>query len=72
MFWFSREHLDDAMEYQVIEAQHNVLAAMHSTRFPKMVRRSIHLTPFGQDFCRTCLVDADETQNLPVHEAPDA
>jgi len=72
LIWFSREQLDDAMEYQVVEAQPDVLAAMHSTRFPKMVRRSIHLTPFGQDFCRTCLVDEDETKDLPVHEAPEA
>ncbi|GAC1384655.1 MAG: hypothetical protein NVSMB48_20330 [Marmoricola sp.] len=72
LIWFSREQLDDAMEYQVVEAQPDVLAAMHSTRFPKMVRRSIHLTPFGQDFCRTCLVDADEVTSLPAHEAPEA
>ncbi|MGN6160893.1 MAG: Abi-alpha family protein [Marmoricola sp.] len=72
LIWFSREQLDDAMEYQVVEAQPDVLAAMHATRFPKMVRRSIHLTPFGQDFCRTCLVDADETRNLPAHESPEA
>jgi hypothetical protein len=24
-------------------------------RAPKTVRRSIHLTPFGTDFCETCL-----------------
>jgi hypothetical protein len=72
LIWFSREQLDDHMEYQVVEAQPDVLAAMHATRFPKMVRRSIHLTPFGQDFCRTCLVDAEETKDLPVHEAPEA
>lgn len=72
LIWFSREQLDDAMEYQVVEAQPDVLAAMHSVRFPKMVRRSIHLTPFGQDFCRTCLVDADETKDLPEHESPEA
>ena len=72
LIWFSREQLDDAMEYQVVEAQPDVLEAMHSTRFPKMVRRSIHLTPFGQDFCRTCLVDAEETKDLPAHEAPEA
>ena len=72
LIWFSREQLDDAMEYQVVEAQPDVLEAMHSVRFPKMVRRSIHLTPFGQDFCRTCLVDEDETRDLPIHESPEA
>ena len=40
------------MEYQVVEAQPDVLAAMHSVKFAKVVRRSIHLTPFGEDFCR--------------------
>jgi len=49
-----------------------VLEAMHSVRFAKVVRRSIHLTPFGVDFCKTCLVDEDETRNLPEHELPDA
>src|SRR5215203_6758147 len=42
LLWFSREQLEDPMEYQVVEAQPDVLAAMHSVRFPKVVRRSIH------------------------------
>lgn len=71
LVWFSREQLEDPLEYQVVEAQPDVLEAMHSVRFAKVVRRSIHLTPFGIDFCKTCLVDDDETQNLPVHEMPD-
>ena len=57
LIWFSREPLRDPMEYQVVEAQPDVLAAMHSVKFAKVVRRSIHLTPFGEDFCRTCLVE---------------
>src|SRR4029077_11776629 len=71
LIWFSREQLEDPMEYQVVEAQPDVLEAMHSVRFPKVVRRSIHLTPFGVDFCKTCLVDEDETVGLPEHEMPD-
>jgi hypothetical protein len=71
LVWFSREQLDDPLEYQVVEAQPDVLAAMHSVRFTKVVRRSIHLTPFGIDFCKTCLVDDDEKTNLPIHETPD-
>lgn len=55
LVWFSRETLPDAHRYQVIEAQPDVLAAMASVRFAKIVRRSIHLTPFGVDFCRDCL-----------------
>jgi len=72
LIWFSREQLEDPLEYQVVEAQPDVLEAMHSVRFAKVVRRSIHLTPFGVDFCKTCLVDEDETRNLPEHELPDA
>jgi hypothetical protein len=72
LIWFSREQLDDPLEYQVVEAQPDVLAAMHSVRFARPVRRSIHLTPFGVNFCRACLVDAVETVNLPEHQVPDA
>ena len=71
LIWFSREQLEDPMEYQVVEAQPDVLAAMHSVRFPKVVRRSIHLTPFGVGFCRACLVDEDETPDLPEHQIPE-
>ena len=58
------------MEYQVLEAQPDVLEAMHSVRLAKVVRRSIHLTPFGQDFCVTVLApDADPAEH-PPHEVP--
>jgi len=70
LVWFSREQLEDPLEYQVVEAQPDVLAAMHSVRFPKVVRRSIHLTPFGVDFCRTCLVDENEQEDLPEQGIP--
>jgi hypothetical protein len=72
LIWFSREQLEDPLEYQVVEAQPDVLDAMHSVRFAKVIRRSIHLTPFGMDFCKTCLVDEDQTGDLPEHELPDA
>ena len=72
LIWFSREQLEDPLEYQVVEAQPDVLAAMHSVRFAKVVRRSIHLTPFGVDFCKTCLVDEHDIADLPEHELPDA
>ena len=71
LVWFSREQLEDPLEYQVVEAQPDVLEAMHSVRFPKLVRRSIHLTPFGVDFCRTCLVDEDEQGDLPEQGVPE-
>ncbi len=71
LIWFSREQLEDPMEYQVVEAQPDVLEAMHSVRFAKVVRRSIHLTPFGVGFCRACLVDDDEAAELPMHQIPE-
>jgi hypothetical protein len=71
LIWFSREQLEDPMEYQVVEAQPDVLEAMHSVRFPKVVRRSIHLTPFGAGFCQACLVDPEETAELPAHQIPE-
>ena len=55
----------------MVEAQPDVLAAMHSVKFAKVVRRSIHLTPFGEDFCRTVLVDeVAAEQSFPEHQAP--
>jgi hypothetical protein len=70
LIWFSKEPLRDSQEYQVLEAQPDVLAALHSVKFAKVVRRSIRLTPFGEDFCRTCLVD-DATAEFPEHGLPD-
>lgn len=71
LVWFSREPLRDPMEYQVLEAQPDVLEAMHSVKFAKVVRRSIHLTPFGEDFCRLVLVDeVTAEQSFPEHQAP--
>ncbi len=70
LVWFSREQLTDPMEYQVLEAQPDVLAALHAERFTKVVRRSIHLTPFGDDFCRAVLAPAGEHTDYPLHEPP--
>ena len=55
LIWFSREPLEDPLEYQVLEAQPDVIEAMSDAGRGKTVRRSIHLTPFGEDFCRVCL-----------------
>jgi hypothetical protein len=43
---------------------------MHSVRAAKVVRRSIHLTPFGEDFCRAVLAPAETLIDLPEHAAP--
>ena len=55
LIWFSREPLEDPLEYQVLEAQPDVIEAIREAGRAKTVRRSIHLTPFGEDFCRVCL-----------------
>lgn len=71
LVWFSRESLRDPLEYQVVEAQPDVLTAMHSVKFAKVVRRSIHLTPFGEDFCRIVFLDDPVlATELPEHAAP--
>ena len=71
LVWFSRESLRDPMDYQVVEAQPDVLAAMHSVKFAKVVRRSIHLTPFGEDFCKSCLIQEEKVEAVfPEHAAP--
>jgi hypothetical protein len=72
LVWFSRETLRDPLSYQVVEAQPEVLKAVKSVRFAKIVRRSIHLTPFGEDFCRSCLaLDTAEMKALPTHGTPE-
>ena len=55
LIWFSREPLPDPLDYQVLEAQPEVLEALKRVGRGRTVRRSIHLTPFGDDFCETVL-----------------
>jgi hypothetical protein len=56
LVWFSREPVSDPLRYQVLEAQPDVTQALAKAgRFGRTVRRSIQLTPFGVDFCQTCL-----------------
>jgi hypothetical protein len=55
LIWFSREEVDPT-RYQVLEVQPEVAEARQKAgRMAKIVRRSIHLTPFGEDFCGVCL-----------------
>lgn len=58
LVWFSREPLEDPLRYQVLEAQPEVIDAMRSVGRARTVRRTIQLTPFGEDFCRACLPPA--------------
>jgi hypothetical protein len=55
LIWFSREPLPDPLDYQVLEAQPDVIEAKRGGSRAKTIRRSISLTPFGEDFCRVCL-----------------
>jgi Abortive infection alpha len=58
LIWFSRERLPDPRGYQVLEAQPEVTEALAGAGHTRTVRRSIHLTPFGRDFCELCLADS--------------
>ena len=52
LIWFSREQVGDHLRYQVLEAQPEVVEALaEAGRGARTIRRSIHLTPFGADFC---------------------
>ena len=53
LIWFSREPLEDPLRYQVLEAQPEVTEAMEEAGRGKTVRRSIHLTAFGNEFCES-------------------
>lgn len=56
LVWFSREPLKDTRRYQVLEAQSEVTDALErGGRTTRTVRRSVVLTPFGEDFCAICL-----------------
>jgi abortive infection alpha-like protein len=55
LIWFSRERLEDPRRYQLLEAQPDVVGAMRQAGRATTVRRSIHLTPFGEDFCQRSL-----------------
>ena len=56
LIWFSREQVGDHLRYQVLEAQPEVIEAMDEAgRGARTTRRSIHLTPFGVDFCALCI-----------------
>lgn len=55
LIWFSKEPVEDAIAYQVLEAQPPVLAAIKQASHARTVQRSVRLTPFGRDFCDTVL-----------------
>jgi hypothetical protein len=72
LVWFSEEPVAELKRYQVVEAQPDVLEARERARRPKIDRRSVHLTPFGVDFCRVCLpVEVIADGAMGAYESPD-
>ncbi|PSP86791.1 hypothetical protein BRC90_12205 [Halobacteriales archaeon QS_4_69_34] len=72
LVWFSEEPVAELKRYQVVEAQPDVLEARERARRPKIDRRSVHLTPFGVDFCRVCLpVEVIADGAMGAYELPD-
>jgi hypothetical protein len=70
LVWFSRERIEDPLRYQVLEAQPEVVDALREAgRTGRTVRRSIHLTPFGEDFCEACLPDEVAEREPPTEPA---
>lgn len=74
LIWFSRERLDDPAPYQVLEAQPNVIEAIRDAGRARIVRRSIHLTPFGGHFCAHVLpldtVEIEALDDTSTHAVP--
>ena len=59
LIWFSREPLEGSTSsYQVLEAQPDVLDAIKQAGRARIVRRSVKLTAFGQDFCEVALPES--------------
>jgi hypothetical protein len=71
LIWFSREPIEDPSAYQVLEAQPEVMEAIKKASRAKTMQRSIHLTPFGDDFCDVCLpLGTEEMQALSETATP--
>ena len=71
LVWFSRESVKDTLRYQVLEAQPDVTEALERAGHGRTVRRSIHLTPFGRDFCELVLpMETAEIEALPTEPDP--
>ncbi len=55
LIWFSRDAISEIGPYQVLEAQPEVTEALKRAGRGTTVRRSVMLTPFGEQFCAACL-----------------
>jgi hypothetical protein len=69
LIWFAHESLPEPEPYQVLEAQPDVVEAVREAGRARIVRRSIHLTPFGADFCFQALpLDTANIEALPARQ----
>ena len=72
LLWFSDEPVEDLNEYQILQAQPDVQEAIEEAKRAKLIRRSIHLTPFGVDFCREVLpIEVVVETAAGVYETPE-
>jgi hypothetical protein len=72
LIWFSDEPVEDLNEYQILQAQPDVQEAIEAAKRAKLIRRSIHLTPFGVDFCREVLpIEVVVETAAGVYETPE-
>lgn len=73
LIWFSRDAVTELAPYQVLEAQPEVTEALKRAGRGTTVRRSIRLTPFGEQFCLACLPEgtAEFDAILEHPSAPD-
>lgn len=55
LIWFSRDAVPEIGPYQVLEAQPEVTDALKRAGRGTTVRRSVRLTPFGEQFCAATL-----------------
>ncbi|BBH17283.1 hypothetical protein Back2_15700 [Nocardioides baekrokdamisoli] len=70
LVWESDDPVKDLLRYQVVEAQPDVLEAARSVRRSKVLRKSLHLTPFGVDFAVACFADFEGLVDRPQHAVP--
>lgn len=54
LVWHSTEPVGGAGAYRSLESRACVRAVLRSARLARVVRRSLHLTPLGEDFTRAC------------------
>lgn len=57
LVWHSTEPVEPASSYRSLESRATVRAVVGVHRRSRLVRRSLHLTPLGEDFTRACFAD---------------